>query len=416
MAEEDNFDIDIYGDGGEDYQQEEQQDQDNGIEESIDKPSEEEGSNPPQDTTYDGADEHMQHNGPPIKEEDDKPSGEEGKDVAQKIASTDETSHNSVNLPKQAPQTQGLKRKEGAADDRPLDPGATSALFLADLHWWITDDDIRGWANQSQCEDELDEITFGEHKINGKSKGQSYLLFKTPQAATAAKHKIESFGEGQHYARRFTVTYTNPFTNPFKTTHKDSQNRNNNNQNNRSASASYSSNTGGMPSTPQSNPAYNNPTGGYRGRGGYNNNRGMSTGGTGYTNNRGGGYQPQTVHTNMFQPQPTFQPQMTGMQTYGGFNNNRGGMMGNGMRGGNMGMRGGRGGPMMNMGMGGMNMGGMPTMGAMGMGMPAMGMAMQGNPGGFGGPTPHYNPTFFPQQQQPQGDWNPHGAKRTRQE
>jgi hypothetical protein len=69
-----------------------------------------------------------------------------------------------------APQQQGVKRKEGS-DERPIDPGATTALLISDLHWWNTDDDVRGWINQAQCEDELKEITFSEHKVNGKSKG-----------------------------------------------------------------------------------------------------------------------------------------------------------------------------------------------------------------------------------------------------
>lgn len=63
---------------------------------------------------------------------------------------------------------QGVKRK---GDDRPVDPGATSALTVSDLNWWNTDDDVRGWARQAHCEDELKDITFSEHKVNGKSKG-----------------------------------------------------------------------------------------------------------------------------------------------------------------------------------------------------------------------------------------------------
>ena len=43
--------------------------------------------------------------------------------------------------------------------------------MINDVNWWISEEDIRGWANQSGCEDELVEVTFNEHKVNGKSKG-----------------------------------------------------------------------------------------------------------------------------------------------------------------------------------------------------------------------------------------------------
>ncbi len=88
----------------------------------------------------------------------------------QQIKSTDESGKGAVTIPKQAPQQQGTKRKEGS-DERPIDPGATTAILVSDLHWWNTDDDVRGWVNQANCEDELKEITFSEHKVNGKSKG-----------------------------------------------------------------------------------------------------------------------------------------------------------------------------------------------------------------------------------------------------
>lgn len=87
----------------------------------------------------------------------------------QQIKSTDESGDVLV-IPKQAPQQQGVKRK-GASDDRPIDPGATTALLITELSWWDTDDDVRGWVNRALVEDELKDITFSEHKVNGKSKG-----------------------------------------------------------------------------------------------------------------------------------------------------------------------------------------------------------------------------------------------------
>ena len=167
-TEEDNFDIDIYGDGGEDYQQDEPNAQDVNVEDKSDHLLETAGSashtprNPDQATQSSSTATNAQ---PDIKMEN-----EELHDKAQKIVSTDDSAHNPVHLPKQAPQTQGLKRQDGA-DERFVEPGATTALFISELHWWVTDDDVRGWANQSECEDELVDMTFSEHKVNGKSKG-----------------------------------------------------------------------------------------------------------------------------------------------------------------------------------------------------------------------------------------------------
>lgn len=166
MADEDNFDIDIYGDDtSPDYAQ------DNG----------EAKPNNNADIMTDGTYEQSQPANGTVKQEQDisvkLESGDEAEHTngapsneTQQIASTGGSAHNQLQPPKQAPIQQGTKRKEGA-DDRPLDPGATSALLISDLHWWTNEDDVRGWANQSGCEDELIDVTFNEHKVNGKSKG-----------------------------------------------------------------------------------------------------------------------------------------------------------------------------------------------------------------------------------------------------
>lgn len=170
-TEEDNFDIDIYGDGGEDYQQDESHMN------TQDKPDHSAKTNGGSLHTSEPEDPSAN---PSLSETnglaDVKLENEDLEEKAQKIASTDESTQNPVQLPKQAPQTQGLKRQDGA-DDRFVEPGATTALMISELHWWVTDDDIRGWANQSECEDELEDMTFSEHKVNGKSKGYVGVAF-----------------------------------------------------------------------------------------------------------------------------------------------------------------------------------------------------------------------------------------------
>ncbi|KAI1772745.1 hypothetical protein F4818DRAFT_138456 [Hypoxylon cercidicola] len=258
---------------------------------------------------------------------------------------------------------QGTKRKEGS-DDRPIDPGATSALLLSDLQWWTTDDDIRSWIRRASSEDELKDITFSEHKVNGKSKGQTYVEFTSQQAATAVKRQIEvmSSESTQPGVKKITLIYTSPTNNPFKTLPKDAPARAN-----KEGPGRGGSNAGGY-----------NDRGNFRGRGGFNGPRGGFN--RNFNNNMGGG---GGFHGNV----------------PGGFNNNMGGgnFGFNNMGGGGGGMRGGRG--------GGMNPGMNPgMMGGMGMGMPGM--------MGFQQPA-HFNQAFFGNNQQ--SDWqNPHGAKRPR--
>ncbi|KAJ5692354.1 hypothetical protein N7462_001777 [Penicillium macrosclerotiorum] len=399
-TEDDNFDIDIYGDGG-GYNANDQGDykQDDG-ELVLDTPEP-----APQATA----------NQPPS---DPKPQSEPAPSA----------NGDHPMPPQQQPQTSapdapapihGVKRKE--YDDRQSDPDATTALLISDLFWWTTDDDIRGWVNQAQCEDELKDVTFSEHKVNGKSKGQVFVEFTTPQAATAAKREIENSGAAGTTGRKHMVNYTNPHTNPFRTLPKDAPMRKDANRTSGfNSSGNQNMNFGGGSG---GGGGGMNMTGGFRGgRGGFNN-RGMG-GNMGNFNNRNnfnnmGGFQggaaPGGAMMGGFQGGP-----MGGMQNYGF--NNRGGMMG-GMRGGPGGMRGGRGGG----NMGGSNMMGMPgmnPMGGMGMNPMAGGMnpmmgGMGGNMGqGFQGPNPGFNQNFFNANQGGGGDgsWNPHGAKRSRQE
>lgn len=168
-SEEDNFDIDIYGDGGEDHQVESEaataEDQPFPTGDVLESQNE---IDPEAEVIKNSPAIGVE---PETKSEMDVEQGEQNKDVAQKIASTDASAADPVHLPKQAPQEQGLSREEGSTDERSVDASASTSLLVSELHWWVNDDDIRGWANQCRCEDELEEITFSEHKVNGKSKG-----------------------------------------------------------------------------------------------------------------------------------------------------------------------------------------------------------------------------------------------------
>jgi len=204
---------------------------------------------------------------------------------------------------------------------------------------------------------------------------QAYMEFTSQQAATAAKHKIDAFGEGQQYVKKHTVVYSNPNINPFRTLPKDAPARaTKDGQGHRGGSTSYNNdrgnhsggNYGGNFGGRGRTPGYNAYRGGANSMNQQNYNRNFSSPAMG---NMGGGFSPQMGG---------FQGNPMGGQ-FGGLN--RGGMMGH-MRGGpNMrGGRGGMGGGMMSgMGnMGGMPMGGMGGMGGMPMNMGHMGGGMQG--------------------------------------
>lgn len=163
-AEEDNFDIDIYGDG--------EGDGDLGNGDNVDYKEDDEEEEVifdlgQDDTNPDENVDMEQHSQPqfsapePIKTES--PS-----------QPTVKAENDGPAKPHQIPQKptllQGTKRKE-SSDDRHIESGATNALMISDLHWWTTEDDLRGWVNDAGAEDELRDITFNEHKVNGKSKG-----------------------------------------------------------------------------------------------------------------------------------------------------------------------------------------------------------------------------------------------------
>ncbi|KAK5940252.1 hypothetical protein PMZ80_007672 [Knufia obscura] len=388
MADDDNFDIDIYGDG-------------EGMDEDSKAYIKEESE---KRTKQNQVDISKAPSEPKAKQESEAPSTSAA--TADTKADNSKHPENEDTKPRSTIQ-QGTKRK-GESDERRIDAGATNALLISDLHWWTTEDDIREWAAEAGSEDELRDITFSEHKVNGKSKGQAFVDFSSPQASTALKHKIDTLTTGPSSTRKFQVIFTNAGSNPFKTLPKDAPARTKEERSQRAGSTPYS----GPPSQGEGGYRGNSGfrgRGGYAGRGGYQNQNQ-----NGYNQNRnfsggpmqnGGGFNNQN-----------FQPNMGMMNNFngggGGFNQRGGG----GMRG-NFNNRGGRGG-----GPGGqMGNSAMPMMG-MNMAMMGMNPMMSGmGPQGFG--NAQFNPAMFGQggaqgmnqMNMNGGDWG-HGPKRQRQD
>ncbi|KAJ3324426.1 hypothetical protein HDV06_006837 [Boothiomyces sp. JEL0866] len=103
-------------------------------------------------------------------------------------------------------------------------------VLLRNLNWWTSDQDILTVLTDSLLIDELipGEFGFAETKLNGKSTGKCFLLFKDEASATKAKNALETKLSEPEFAikdLKIDLTPSNVTVNPFVQTEEKTDER-----------------------------------------------------------------------------------------------------------------------------------------------------------------------------------------------
>lgn len=135
-----------------------------------------------------------------------------------------------------APGDPATARVALAGRPKVTDPNVQNAVYVGELDWvcsrspllcqpdadassfffqWVSDEEIRKIANEVGIPLRLSDVTFSEHKVNGKSKGVAFVELVDEDEARRFKQWFEN--NDVNYKRATVSLTTSANGNPFKT-------------------------------------------------------------------------------------------------------------------------------------------------------------------------------------------------------